>query len=1063
MVSYRVLPTNIETKTFHIDSSQLTKKDKIIYIGHDYSPYKDPQEGARIFNEGLEYDGSFARGISFGNSQSLVLNSNFNLQIAGDLGDDLKVQGVISDENIPIQPEGNTQTIQEFDKVYIQINKDKTELVAGDYEVQNPNGYFMRYFKKLKGLQVSNQSDITESQKIFSTANFASSRGKFARNELQVQEGNQGPYKLQGNNGEVFFFVLAGTEKVYLDGKLLERGIEKDYVIEYNLAELSFTAKQLITKDVRLIIEFEYTDQSYNRTQYGVHSQYSNRNLQLSFAFYSEQDSKGSTSSFDLDSLDLATLETSGDQISLRNGIRPLEDEALDRVLYDKIFEPSISDSILLYSETGKYIASFSDFGAGNGAYIIDNLATANGRVYKWVGLGQGRFEPVIRLVAPEKRQMISLGLNYQLTKNGTLSAEMALSELDLNRFSSIGNSDNQGLATQLGYRHSHTFGDTLRPWQLSANFNYEFAENDFNPLNPYRSTEFNRDWNFVDTSNVNEHIGKIEWILEKLGRIKISHSFNLFNRQSIYDGSKQNWLAEYKHAGFSFQTKGSYLNANTSQEQSQFFRPSVKISQEINWFTSMRIGASIERESNKSQLNNQNELLNKSFFYEYYKAFIEANAKQKLQWRLSLNRRVDKAPAASSFQNATLANELQIGAKWANGSKGNLNIDFTLRDLQIESPRLSDQTAKTSYLGKLDFNYKWLQGAIRTTSSYLLNNGQEAKLEFTFQEVQEGRGDFIWIDADSNSVQSLNEFLPAPFADEANYIRVRIFNNEFINTNNIVWTQSLRLEPRLLWKNSDQKTNLQKTISLFSWIANFRINQRTEEQGDNKFSPFHFDIQDSSLVAYNSSFNQTLFFNRGNPGYDLQFNLRNSQNKFEQITGFELNTLKEYNFRARLNIRKKFDLIFTILKGKKEQDSELFSQNDFIIDYWALNPELNWRPTNKFRYVFSYSFDHKKNLLGEETADSHDARIELSWRQAGNSRLNSSLSLTKIDYTGKTNTTLELAILEGLKNGNNFLWNIAYTRRIASNLDVTLNYEGRKTGDSRTVHLAKAQIKASF
>jgi len=67
------------------------------------------------------------------------------------------------------------------------------------------------------------------------------------------------------------------------------------------------------------------------------------------------------------------------------------------------------------------------------------------------------------------------------------------------------------------------------------------------------------------------------------------------------------------------------------------------------------------------------------------------------------------------------------------------------------------------------------------------------------------------------------------------------------------------------------------------------------------------------------------------------------------------------------------------------------------------------------------------------------------------------------VQFDGERNTPLEFAILETLKDGKNFLWSLSLDRRLSKNILMSISYEGRKTGIANTVHIGRAQVRATF
>jgi hypothetical protein len=1075
-IEYRTFDFNIEDTKFLFDTSQLTKKERIVYIGYDLDPYQSRKSNEIIDEKDLNYSGSFSRGFSVGNAQSLVLNSNFDLQLNGKMGGGLDIVAAISDDNIPIQPEGNTQLIQDFDRVFIKVSKDKTAITAGDYEINRPIGYFQNYFKKIKGLKGETTIE-NENNSWTTSANIAISRGKFARQEMITKEGNQGPYRLQGNNGERFLQVLSGTEKIYFNGVLLKRGFDLDYVIDYNRAEITFSPTRSIRQDSRVIAEFEYTDQNYQRSQYTLNTLYENNKSNFYVNFYSEQDSKTTTSQIELDSIDKSILALSGDDFNAasRSGIRVLSDEeSVSSIRYKLVenddFPIDPNELKLVFStnlDSAIYVSSFSEVGVGLGSYSIDNKSIVNGRVYKFVGFGNGNYEPIIKLIPPEKRQITSLGGSYNISQKGKVFGEFSFSDFDLNRLSAINNDDNKGLAAYIGIEQSWKL-DTAGHWNLNTDAKLEMTDADFRFLNPYRNTEFTRDWNLTGLLDPENQVLSIsEFRLRFKNEHLFKYALNTFSSGNSYDGVKNYLSLKSRIKDFQILANYNTLSSKSITENTSFIRPNIELSQTLKSFSNVKISTYFEEESNKKEDPITSKLLAGSRSYQFYKGFVESDVNKPFYLKIGANKRLDKYlnDQSNSLENTLESEEIEIVNGINTGEHLNLNWTLLKRNFKVLNEELAEsENTKSTLLGRLDMNLSLLKRSIITSTNYSLGSGQEPKVEYFFEKVENNQGEYLYVGegADTATVFNISDFRYDPTNPQANFIRLSLFNNEFIITDNLDFNQSIRWEPKNML---DRKVVWQKYLSKLAFSSSIRINKKKESvAGSDAINPLDFSVSDPNLTSYSSQLLNTIFINRGEVAYDLQLAERRNDGRSNLINGLETRELKERSILSRVNIVRNFDLNADFLFGSKSYTSQLFESRNFDIKYYGISPKISYRPSNSLRFISSYSYnDRKQTILNKEKSNSHEFSLEMSKRSASSASLDCSFSFVKVNYTGEANIPIEYDLLNGLKNGNNYLWRLNFIKRISQSIDLNINYEGRKTGISPTIHVARAQVKASF
>ena len=448
--------------------------------------------------DGLASSGSISRGVTIGNNQNSVLNSELDLQISGKLNDKVTLRASIQDSNIPLQESGYSQRLDEFDQVFIEVFSERWRIRAGDIDLKNSQSYFSQFSKRIQGLSLT-ANFKNEDSEFTSFAAGALVRGQFSSSQFVGQEGNQGPYKLVGPNNELYVLVVSGSETVYVNGIPLERGATEDYIIDYNAGEVIFNATYPITSEMRITVDYQYSERNYSRFIGYAGSHYKNDKWTLGVSVYNENDLKNQPLQQSLNSEQVAILSNAGDDTALM--IAPsATPEAYNenRILYKKSTENGVEFFEFSNNpEDELYLVKFTAVGSQQGNYKIRS-SNAISNIYEYVapisGVKQGDFEPIVQLVAPVKLQVAVVNGAFKPNEKTAVEFEFATSKNDLNLFSSVDDENDTGVAGQLSIKHQ--FLKTAGDWTLDLTSDIDYIQSDFRMIERLYRPEFNRDWN---------------------------------------------------------------------------------------------------------------------------------------------------------------------------------------------------------------------------------------------------------------------------------------------------------------------------------------------------------------------------------------------------------------------------------------------------------------------------------------------------------------------------------------------------------------------------------------
>lgn len=395
----------------------------------------------------LDVTGSKSVRVSSGNRREMTVDQTLRLAISGNLTEDIQVRAALSDNNLPVVPEGNTEELREIDKVLVEVMAPGWSAVLGDFVAEQSGSWYGGYRRKLQGAQVT----VGDSSSVTLTG--GSPRGRYKTLQIRGQESNQGPYYLSSGDTGQDLFIVAGSERVTLDGTLLTRGQDRDYVIDYIRGRITFTYKQLITADSEIVVEYEEGQGQYSRTVAAadVSRKVKTGEFQTDFGvrLTRETDDPTRLRSGELTDQDRDALASAGDnQNDAVNDYVEMVEAGAGQY---SIVDTGGVDTYLWDAVAGQYNPGFYHAGSGMGDYGVDSLTVSGAVVYGYRGPGNGSYQVGRMIAMPEQQQLATLTANISTDEKTVATFEWDASKIDFNTLSAIDDNNNDGTALYAG------------------------------------------------------------------------------------------------------------------------------------------------------------------------------------------------------------------------------------------------------------------------------------------------------------------------------------------------------------------------------------------------------------------------------------------------------------------------------------------------------------------------------------------------------------------------------------------------------------------------------------
>ena len=188
-----------------------------------------------------------------------------------------------------------------------------------------------------------------------------------------------------------------------------------------------------------------------------------------------------------------------------------------------------------------------------------------------------------------------------------------------------------------------------------------------------------------------------------------------------------------------------------------------------------------------------------------------------------------------------------------------------------------------------------------------------------------------------------------------------------------------------------------------------------------------------------------------------------NSRKKSVFVFGDQDVKLKTHQFQFLHKLGDFWLVDFNTGIGESRSNSVSYANRNYHLNHTNLNPKISYLYHKNSRLEAFYNFKDKENtLMNYEKLRMHVLGANFQFSNKQKFSVNANMNIYFNEFEGNQNSPVAFQMLEGLQPGTNLTWLLNLQKRLTSYLDLNINYFGRKSETSKTIHSGSMQGRAS-